>query len=139
MPPDVGAGLAPAREGVNPSPTFGQKVSKSEEVGETVTWTEVVETSEPVPSAEIIAPEKTIVLTEPSLLVTPTRVVPSGSEPAGAQQQFSRQETVLRSEGPRVHIGVVEIVVAAPAEKRAPAAAAAPSSNLASRRYLRSL
>ncbi|HEX6863676.1 MAG TPA: hypothetical protein VF414_12705 [Thermoanaerobaculia bacterium] len=71
-------------------------------------------------------------------LVTPTRVVPSGSEP-GAPQPVSRQETVLRSEGPRVHIGVVEIVVTAPAEKRAPAAAPAPSSNLASRRYLRSL
>jgi len=141
MPPDVGAGLAPAREGVNPSPTFtfGQKVSKSE-AGETVTWTEVVETSEPVPSTEIIAPERTVVVTEPSQLVTPTRVVPSGSEPAGAPQQVSRHETtVLRSEGPRVHIGVVEIVVAAPAEKRAPVAAAAPSSNLASRRYLRSL
>ena len=78
-------------------------------------------------------------MTEQSLLVTPTRVVPSGSEPSYAPQPASRQETVLKSEGPRVHIGVVEVVVAAPAEKRAPAAAPAPSSNLASRRYLRSL
>ena len=82
------------------------------------------------------APEQSFVAER--AFVTPTRVVPSGSEP-GAPQSFSRQETAARSEGPRVHIGVVEIVVAAPAEKRAPAAAPAPSSNLASRRYLRSL
>jgi hypothetical protein len=42
--------------------------------------------------------------------------------------------------GPSVQIGVVEVVVAAPAvEKRAAAAAPASPSNLASRRYLRSL
>jgi hypothetical protein len=88
----------------------------------------------------VAAPETAVVAERP--FVTPTRVVPSGSEPsfaAGAPQPVFRQETVLRSEGPRVHIGVVEIVVAAPADKRAPTAASAPSSNLASRRYLRSL
>ncbi|MEA2563882.1 MAG: hypothetical protein QOH06_5386 [Acidobacteriota bacterium] len=128
---DVGAGLAPAREGVNPAPTFitfNEKGSKSEP-GEAV----------PRAKAEPAAAPERAVVTEQSLLVTPTRVVPSGSEPAGGPRPVSRQETVLRSEGPRVHIGVVEIVVAASAEKRAPAAAAAPSSNLASRRYLRSL
>jgi hypothetical protein len=41
--------------------------------------------------------------------------------------------------GPSVHIGIVEVEVAAPVEKRAPAAAPASPSNLASRRYLRSL
>jgi hypothetical protein len=127
---------------VNPSPTtLLEKVSKGE-MEETVPRAEAAESrpdlvSEPAPSAEI-APERAAVA-EQSLLVTPTRVVPAGSEPAGASQQVSRQETLLRSEGPRVHIGVVEIVVAAPAEKRAPAASPAPSSNLASRRYLRSL
>jgi hypothetical protein len=134
---DVGAGLVPAREGVNPSPTtFLERVSKSGELGEATPRVDAgPETST---ASQAIAPERAVV-TEQSLLVTPTRVVPSGSEPAGTPQQVSRQETVLRSEGPRVHIGVVEIVVAAPAEKRAPAAAPAPSSNLASRRYLRSL
>ena len=131
---DVGAGLAPAREGVNPSPaSLLENVSKSGEVGKATT------PQEPVQSAAII-PERTVV-TEQSLLVTPTRVVPSGSEPAGTPQTASRQETLSRTEGPRVHIGVVEVVVAAPApvEKRATASAPAPSSNLASRRYLRSL
>ena len=83
------------------------------------------------------APQQTVVVER--TLVTPSRVIPSGSEPGVAPQSVSRHETVVRNEGPRVHIGVVEVVVAAPAEKRAPAAAPAPSSNLASRRYLRSL
>ena len=137
--PDVGAGLVPAREGVNPSPTtFLEKVSKSVELGETTTPRAEAGPETSIPS-QAAAPERAVV-TEQSLLVTPSRVVPSGSEPAGTPQpSVSHHETVLRSEGPRVHIGVVEIVVAAPAEKRAPAAAPAPSSNLASRRYLRSL
>jgi hypothetical protein len=72
-------------------------------------------------------------------VVTSSHIVPSERtfENAPASQPSSRNEKA-RSE-PRVHIGVVEIVVAAPAEARPVAAAPAPSSNLASRRYLRSL
>ena len=94
---------------------------------------EVVGEAVPLAEARPAAPQQTVVAERP--FVTPTRIVPAGSEPA----PVARHETVVRSEGPRVHIGVVEVVVAAPVEKRAPAAAPAPSSNLASRRYLRSL
>ncbi|MFL6203667.1 MAG: hypothetical protein ACJ76J_31240 [Thermoanaerobaculia bacterium] len=102
------------------------------------------EMGETVPQAESRSETPLAADPEPAVVlersfVTPTRVVPSGSEPPYDPQPASRQETVLKSEGPRVHIGVVEVVVAAPVEKRAPAAAPAPSSNLASRRYLRSL
>jgi hypothetical protein len=70
-------------------------------------------------------------------IVVPSRVI---TETAPPQQESSQRDTPVRSE-PRVHIGVVEVVIAAPAaETRAPAAGARPtSSNIASRRYLRSL
>lgn len=87
----------------------------------------------PAPEPDVVAKRS---------FVIPTRVASTGSEAsyaAGAPQPVSPQETVVKSEGPRVHIGVVEIVVAAAADKRAPAPALAPSSNLASCRYLRSL
>ncbi|HEV8579146.1 MAG TPA: hypothetical protein VGX68_08685 [Thermoanaerobaculia bacterium] len=68
---------------------------------------------------------------------TVPQILPSASDLAGPSLTMS----VSTSEppGPSVHIGVVEIVVAAPAEKSAPAAAPSTPSNLSSRRYLRSL
>jgi hypothetical protein len=70
---------------------------------------------------------------------TAARLLPSASELA-LSGAASRPLPPPEATAPRVHIGTVEIVVAAPVEKR-PAAAAnpKPSSNLASRRYLRSL
>ena len=71
------------------------------------------------------------------LATTAATMMPSRSETAARHAPpGSRWEPAA----PSVHIGVVEVVVAAPAEKRAaPAAAPAPPSNLASRRYLRRL
>ena len=84
----------------------------------------VAESEEPAPA------DRPLVRTVP-------RVLPSAVYPgvAGAAPAVRSPEPAA----PSVHIGVVEIVVAAPAEKSAPAAAPKTPSNLASRRYLRSL
>jgi hypothetical protein len=94
----------------------------------------VAETTHAVYGA--VAPAPVVPAAQPPV-PTAARLLPSASELAlsGAARPIPSTET-----GPRVHIGTVEIVVAAPAEKRSPVAAGAkPSSNLASRRYLRSL
>jgi hypothetical protein len=66
------------------------------------------------------------------------RVLPRADDPAFGGWA-PRPEAAAEPAAPTVHIGVVEVVVAAPQEKPAPAAAPARSVNLASRRYLRSL
>jgi len=91
-----------------------------------------------VTAAEVLAPTKEDnAAPNPPLARTVPRALHSAGDPVftGVALPVSAAEPA----GPSVHIGVVEIVVAAPAEKRAPAAAPESPSNLASRRYLRSL
>jgi hypothetical protein len=93
---------------------------------------------EALPPAEVIVVESPRLPTQPRVLEPPAaRPVSLPAAPPPAQTPA----TASRREEPRVHIGVVEVVVAAPAEKQLPPAATttAPASNLASRRYLRSL
>jgi len=170
--PIVGEGLAPSRgggkvlltppapppaqEGASPSPTLG--LTPLEVRGAREAPAVAMPQSQPIVAAAARQPLASRALPTarvlPAAHVLPagggrTGVVPPGERPQAERRREMGGETRKAGEtarepagAPRVQIGVVEIVVAAPAEPATPARAARPAPaapNLASRRYLRRL